>query len=52
MAASSPKAHWTTLGLKDGDMGEKKAGMLPYLTLAAGAPWFCWANWFFQLPAA
>jgi hypothetical protein len=25
------------LGLKDGDMGEKKAGMLPYLTLIAGA---------------
>ena len=47
-----PKGALEALGLKDGDMGEKKAGMLPYLTLAAGAAVVLWANWFFQLPAA
>ncbi len=39
------------LGLKDGDMGERKAGMLPYLALVAGAAVVLWANWFFVLPA-
>ena len=39
------------LGLKDGDMGERKAGMWPYLTLAAGAAVVLWANWFFVLPS-
>ncbi|MFT3987819.1 APC family permease [Aestuariivirga sp.] len=38
------------LGLKEGDMGEKKAGMWPYLTLIAGAIVVLWANWFFVLP--
>ena len=46
-----PKGALEALGLRDGDMGEKKAGMLPYLTLAAGAALVLWANWFFQLPA-
>ncbi len=32
-------------------MGERKAGMLPYVTLAAGAAVVLLANWFFQLPA-
>jgi amino acid transporter len=31
-------------------LGERKAGMLPYLTLAAGAAIVIWANWFFVLP--
>jgi Amino acid permease len=38
------------LGINDGDLGERKAGMLPYLTLAAGAAVVLWANWFFVLP--
>ena len=47
-----PKGALEALGLKDGDMGAKKAGMLPYLALAAGALVVLWANWYFQLPAA
>ncbi len=41
------------LGLpEDGHtLGERRAGILPYLTLAAGASVVIWANWFFQLPA-
>lgn len=46
-----PKGALAELGLKEGDMGEKKAGMLPYVTLAAGAAVVLLANWFFQLPA-
>ena len=46
-----PKGALDDLGLKEGDMGEKKAGMLPYITLAAGAAVVLLANWFFQLPA-
>jgi hypothetical protein len=38
------------LGLKDGDLGERKAGMLPYLALALGVLIVLWANWFFVLP--
>ena len=33
-----------------GDLGQKKAGMLPYLTLVLGAAVVLWANWFFVLP--
>lgn len=47
-----PKGALEALGLKDGDMGERKAGMLPYLALAVGAAVVLWANWFFQLPTA
>ena len=47
-----PKGALDDLGLKEGDMGEKKAGMLPYITLAGGAAVVLLANWFFQLPAA
>jgi amino acid transporter len=47
-----PKGALDELGLKEGDMGEKKAGMLPYITLAGGAAVVLLANWFFQLPAA
>ena len=46
-----PPGALAELGLKEGDMGERKAGMLPYLTLAAGAAVVLVANWFFQLPA-
>ena len=46
-----PKGALDDLGLKEGDMGEKKAGMLPYITLVAGAAVVLLADWFFQLPA-
>jgi amino acid transporter len=46
-----PKGALAELGLKEGDMGEKKAGMLPYITLAGGAAVVLLANWFFKLPA-
>ncbi len=47
-----PKEAMEDLGLTDhGDLGPKKAGMLPYLTLAAGSIVVVWANWFFVLPA-
>ncbi len=46
-----PKGALDELGLTEGDMGERKAGMLPYITLAAGAAVVLLANWFFQLPA-
>ena len=46
-----PKAAYDDLGLKEGDLGERKAGMLPYLALLAGAAVVLWANWFFVLPA-
>ena len=45
-----PKDALEELGLKDGDLGERKAGVLPYLALAAGAAVVLWANWFFVLP--
>jgi hypothetical protein len=45
-----PKGALDDLGLKEGDMGPKKAGMLPYLALLGGAIVVLWANWFFQLP--
>ena len=46
-----PSQAMAELGLKDGDMGERKAGVLPYLALAAGVGVVLWSNWFFQLPA-
>ncbi|MEH7829158.1 APC family permease [Gemmobacter denitrificans] len=46
-----PKEAMEDLGLSDhGDLGPRRAGMLPYLALAAGAAVVLWANWFFQLP--
>ena len=45
-----PAGALEDLGLKDGDMGERKAGMLPYLALLAGAVVVLWSNWFFVLP--
>lgn len=46
-----PKEAYDDLGLKEGDLGERRAGMLPYLALVAGAAVVLWANWFFVLPA-
>ena len=46
-----PPAALAELGLKDGDMGERKAGILPYLALALGVIVVLWSNWFFVLPA-
>ena len=46
-----PKEAYDDLGMKEGELGERKAGMLPYLTLILGAGVVLWANWFFQLPA-
>jgi amino acid transporter len=45
-----PKEAYDDLGLPYGELGERKAGMLPYLALAAGAVLVLWANWFFVLP--
>jgi amino acid transporter len=46
-----PKEAMEDLGLSDhGDLGERKAGILPYVTLVAGAAVVLWANWFFVLP--
>jgi amino acid transporter len=46
-----PKEAYDDLGLAYGEMGERKAGMLPYLALVLGAAVVLWANWFFVLPA-
>jgi amino acid transporter len=49
-----PREALIDLGLPpDGDLshlGERKAGMRPYLALVAGALLVLWANWFFVLP--
>lgn len=46
-----PKEAYEDLGLAEGELGERKAGILPYLALVAGVCVVLWANWFFQLPA-
>jgi amino acid transporter len=45
-----PKEAYDDLGLAYGELGERKAGMLPYLTLIAGALVVLVANWYFILP--
>lgn len=46
-----PQAALDDLGLSnDGKLGERRAGILPYLALAAGVAVVLWANWFFVLP--
>jgi amino acid transporter len=46
-----PKEAMEDLGLSDhGDLGPRRAGMLPYLALVAGAAVVLWSNWFFVLP--
>ena len=39
------------LNLTANDLQQRKAGILPYLTLAAGIVVVLVANWFFTLPA-
>ncbi|MDP3197598.1 APC family permease [Tabrizicola sp.] len=46
-----PKEAYDDLGLPYGELGARKAGMLPYLALILGAAVVLWANWFFVLPA-
>jgi amino acid transporter len=46
-----PKEAYDDLGLPYGELGEKKAGFLPYLALLVGVALMLWANWFFILPA-
>lgn len=46
-----PKEAYDDLGLTEGDLGVRRAGLLPYATLIAGAAVVLWANWFFTLPA-
>jgi amino acid transporter len=45
-----PKEAYDDLGLSYGDLGERRAGMLPYVTLIAGALVVLIANWYFVLP--
>ena len=45
-----PKEAYDDLGLPYGELGERKAGMLPYLALIAGALVVLLANWYFVLP--
>lgn len=45
-----PKEAYEDLGLPYGELGERKAGILPYLALAGGVAVVLWANWFFVLP--
>ena len=46
-----PAHMLTDLGLTQSDIGRRKAGMLPYLTLIAGLIVVLASNWYFQLPA-
>ncbi len=45
-----PKEAYDDLGLPFGELGERKAGIRPYLALVLGAAVVLWANWFFVLP--
>ncbi len=45
-----PARMMEDLGLKAGDLGQKKAGMLPYVVLIAGIAVVLIANWVFKLP--
>ena len=45
-----PKEALADLGIVGEGLGERKAGMLPYLALALGLAVVLWANWFFVLP--
>lgn len=45
-----PKEALEDLGIVGEGLGERKAGMLPYLALAVGLAVVLWANWFFVLP--
>jgi hypothetical protein len=39
------------LDLKSQDLGERRAGILPYLALAAGAAIVLFGHYYFQLPS-
>jgi amino acid transporter len=45
-----PKEAYEDLGLPYGELGARKAGMLPYLALIVGAAVVLWSNWYFVLP--
>jgi hypothetical protein len=45
-----PDHMFADLGLTVADVKVRKAGVLPYVALAAGASIVLAANWFFQLP--
>jgi amino acid transporter len=49
-AGKFPKEAYDDLGLPYGELGERKAGFLPYLALILGAAVVLWSNWFFVLP--
>ena len=42
-----PPQMLADLGLKEGDLGQKKAGILPYVVLVAGVVVLLLSNWFF-----
>ena len=42
-----PPQMLADLGLKEGDLGQKKAGVLPYVVLVAGVVVLLLSNWFF-----
>lgn len=44
-----PPQMMTDLGLKGGDLGERKAGILPYVVLAAGIAVVLISNWIFTI---
>ena len=46
-----PADALTDLGLRGQDLGPRRAGMLPYITLAAGVVVVLFSNYYFQLPA-
>jgi len=50
-----PEKSLEGLGLEEdaaaGNMGERKAGIMPYLVLILGLAEVLWANWFFELRA-
>lgn len=45
-----PAHMLSDLGLTQAELTQRKAGILPYLALAAGVAVVLWANWFFVLP--
>jgi amino acid transporter len=47
-----PKGALEELGLADGNLGERKAGVLPYVALIAGAVIVLVSHYYFQLPAS
>ena len=45
-----PAGALSELGLSGDDLGPRKAGMLPYLTLVAGIAVVLFCNYYFKLP--